>query len=78
MTWIGIGVVATTVMTIFQIVQIFSCIHHQLNQKWNFTGDIMSGDGCLVRDANSRKNGAKVRLSTCIPTSLEQDWDYYW
>lgn len=60
-----------------QRVQIFECYDSQLNQRWNFTGDIVSGGKCLELIGDATANGANAKVGTC-DDSPEQDWDYYW
>jgi len=60
-----------------QVVQLFSCESQQLNQRWGFTGHVVSGNTCLSRLRNRRRNGAPAVMRRCS-TSAEQDWDYLW
>jgi hypothetical protein len=60
-----------------QMVQVFQCLNTQLNQRWNLSGDVTSGEKCLTITGSRTSNGASAVVSTCN-NSIEQDWDYYW
>ena len=60
-----------------QIVQAFRCLDSQLNQRWNLTGDILSGGKCLSLTGSGTYNGSAARMESCND-SAKQDWDYYW
>jgi hypothetical protein len=60
-----------------QRVQVFECLANQLNQRWNLTGDVVSGGKCLDLAGDATNNGAPAIVSTC-DDSETQDWDYYW
>jgi len=60
-----------------QRVQTFECFDSQLNQRWNLTGDIMSGGKCLTMSGNAAANGAPATVGTCDDSEV-QNWDYYW
>lgn len=60
-----------------QVVQLFSCQGPQLNQRWMLTGHVVSGNKCLSRVGNGKRNGAAAVMTTCS-TSPEKDWDYLW
>jgi hypothetical protein len=59
-----------------QAVQVFDCYDSQLNQKWSFSGDVVSGDQCLTLSGNNLANGAAAIVAACNG-SVNQDWDYY-
>jgi len=52
-------------------------VDSQLNQRWNLSGDIVSGNKCLTLSGDNTANGAPASVSRCSG-SLAQDWDYYW
>ena len=60
-----------------QKVQVFQCYINQLNQRWNLSGDIVSGEKCLAVTGNRTFNGAGTAVSSCN-NGIEQNWDYYW
>jgi hypothetical protein len=60
-----------------QRVQVFDCLSSQLNQRWNLTGDIVSGGKCLALSGDATNNRAPAIVSTCDDSDV-QDWDYYW
>jgi hypothetical protein len=60
-----------------QRVQIFECYASQLNQRWNLTGDIVSGGKCLTLSGDNTSNDANAIVSGCND-SVDQDWDHYW
>lgn len=60
-----------------QTVQFFVCHDTQLNQKWNFSGHVMSGGKCLALTGSATGNGANAMVTTC-GAAPQQDWDYYW
>jgi hypothetical protein len=60
-----------------QRVQVFGCLSSQLNQRWNLTGDIVSGGKCLGLSGSGEFNGAPAVVGTCDDSDV-QDWDYYW
>jgi hypothetical protein len=60
-----------------QRVQVFECLSSQLNQRWNLTGDIMSGGKCLGLSGSGEFNGAPAIVDDCDDSAV-QDWDYYW
>ena len=57
--------------------QVFQCFSEQLNQRWNLTGDIVSGGKCLALAGDATSNGAPAIVDTCDDSDV-QDWDYYW
>ncbi|MDD9937811.1 MAG: ricin-type beta-trefoil lectin domain protein [Myxococcales bacterium] len=59
-------------------VQTFNCIDEQMNQKWNFSGEITHDETglCLDRRWNGSNNGTVVQLWGCNDTAA-QEWDYY-
>lgn len=59
-----------------QQLQIFPCQGTQLNQRWNFSGNVVSGGKCLALSGNSLANGAAAAVVAC-DGSEEQNWDYY-
>ncbi len=60
-----------------QRVQFFECIDTQLNQKWSFSGHVVSGGKCLALDGSATANGAGAVVATC-GTEAQQTWDYHW
>jgi hypothetical protein len=58
-------------------VQFFACHNTQLNQKWNFSGHVVSGGKCLALSGTATTNGAGAAMATCS-TAPQQNWDYYW
>jgi hypothetical protein len=60
-----------------QRVQFFKCYDTQLNQKWSFSGHVVSGNKCLALSGSATANGAGAFVTRCS-TAPEQDWDYYW
>ena len=60
-----------------QRVQFFTCYDAQLNQKWSFTGHLVSGNKCLALDGDAVDDGAAAVVSSCS-TAAQQDWDYDW
>lgn len=60
-----------------QAVQVFSCLANQYNQRWNLTGNIISGEKCLTVSGDRTKNGAGTAVGNCNGSD-EQIWDYYW
>ncbi|MDT8307477.1 MAG: ricin-type beta-trefoil lectin domain protein [Anaerolineae bacterium] len=58
-------------------VQFFKCYSTQLNQKWNFSGHVVSGGKCLALSGSATNNGAGANVTTCS-TAPQQNWDYYW
>lgn len=59
-----------------QAVQVFDCNGDQLNQKWDFSGSLMSVGKCLALSGNILANGAAAIMAACNG-SAEQNWDYY-
>ena len=47
-----------------QRVQTFECLTDQLNQRWNLSGDIMSGFQCLTLSGDATHNGANATVQT--------------
>ena len=47
-----------------QAVQVFQCYGTQLNQLWNLSADVTSGDKCLAVTTNRTINGAGVGART--------------
>ena len=60
-----------------QTVQFFVCLDPQLNQKWNFSGHVVSGGKCLALAGNATVDGAGAIVATCT-SAPQQNWDYYW
>lgn len=60
-----------------QSVQTFTCYPAQYNQRWNLTGNLVSGEKCLTITGSRTKNGAGAAVTSCNGT-LDQSWDYYW
>ncbi len=60
-----------------QTVQFFSCYATQLNQKWGFSGQLVSGGMCLALSGNAEDNGDAALVEACS-TDPTQDWDYLW
>jgi hypothetical protein len=60
-----------------QSVQVFDCVPSQLNQKWNFSGNLMSVGKCLTLGGNYLANGAPATVIPCSGLAA-QVWDYYW
>jgi hypothetical protein len=60
-----------------QRVQFFECISTQLNQRWSFSGHVVSGDKCLALTGSATANGAGAVVATC-GTAPQQTWDYHW
>jgi len=60
-----------------QRVQVFSCYLSQYNQRWNLTGNVVSGGKCLSITGSKTINGAGTAVVTCN-SSDDQKWDYYW
>lgn len=60
-----------------QLVQLFDCTESQLNQKWNFTASIVSGEKCLTLTGDFEHNGSDAQALECV-SSAPQRWDYYW
>jgi len=58
-------------------VQFFNCIDAQLNQKWSFSGHVVSGNKCLSLSGSAVNNGANAEVTSCS-TAPQQDWDYDW
>jgi hypothetical protein len=58
-------------------VQFFECIDAQLNQKWSFSGHVVSGNKCLSLAGGAVDNGNPAVVATCS-RAPEQDWDYDW
>jgi hypothetical protein len=59
-----------------QALQVFGCYPAQINQKWNLSGDVVSGGKCLALSGNNLANGAGAVVARC-DGSIDQDWDYY-
>jgi len=59
-------------------VQMYTCLDNQLNQKWNFSGQIHHEQTglCLDRLWGSANNNTPVQTWTCN-SSNAQTWDYY-
>ena len=60
-----------------QVVQFFECYDTQLNQKWSFTGPLVSGNKCLALSGSAVNDGAAAVVTSCS-TAMQQDWDYDW
>lgn len=60
-----------------QTVQAFTCLAGQYNQRWNLSGNVISGEKCLTVTGNLTKNGAIAAVTSCNGSN-EQTWDYYW
>ncbi len=60
-----------------QRVQFFPCYDTQLNQKWNWSGHVVSGDRCLTLSGDPTTNGSLAFVAPC-GTAAQQDWDYHW
>ena len=60
-----------------QRVQFFTCLGTQLNQKWSFSGHVVSGGKCLALAGSATANGTGARVETCS-TAAQQNWDYHW
>jgi len=60
-----------------QRVQFFKCYSAQLNQKWSFSGHVVSGYQCLALSGAATTNGAAAQVARCS-TAAQQDWDYHW
>jgi len=60
-----------------QAVQFFTCYTDQLNQKWSFSGHLVSENKCLSLSGNAVNNGASAIVTDCS-TSNTQNWDYIW
>lgn len=60
-----------------QRVQFFDCHDAQLNQKWSFSGHVVSGNQCLSLNGSAVNNGANAVVTNCS-TETQQDWDYDW
>ncbi len=60
-----------------QVVQFFNCYSTQLNQKWGFSGHLVSEDRCLTLSGTAVNNGASATMTEC-GTANQQNWDYYW
>ena len=60
-----------------QRVQVFSCYLSQYNQRWNLTGNVVSGEKCLSVTGSKTINGAGTAVMTCNDSD-DQKWDYYW
>ncbi|MEE4243145.1 MAG: ricin-type beta-trefoil lectin domain protein [Desulfopila sp.] len=60
-----------------QVVQFFQCYDNQLNQRWNFSGQLVSGGKCLALDGDAVDNGAGAIVTDCTNAD-QQKWDYYW
>ena len=58
-------------------VQFFKCYGTQLNQKWSFSGQVMSGAKCLALSGTATTNGAAALVARCS-TVPQQQWDYHW
>ena len=58
-------------------VQFFACYDTQLNQKWSFSGHVVSGGKCLALSGTARNNGAAAIVANCS-TAPQQEWDYHW
>jgi hypothetical protein len=58
-------------------VQFFNCTSAQLNQKWSFSGHVVSGNKCLALTGDAVDNGDAAVVTTC-GTDEKQDWDYDW
>jgi hypothetical protein len=60
-----------------QRVQFFKCYDTQLNQKWSYSGSVVSGNKCLALAGSAVTNGAGALVARCN-ASEQQDWDYHW
>jgi hypothetical protein len=60
-----------------QRVQFFDCHASQLNQKWSFSGHLVSGNKCLALSDDAVDNGDNAVVANCS-TETQQDWDYGW
>lgn len=60
-----------------QRVQFFKCYDAQLNQKWSFSGHVISGNQCLTMGGDATANGTAVQVARCS-TAAQQEWDYHW
>jgi len=60
-----------------QRVQFFKCYDTQLNQKWSFSGHVVSGYKCLGLSGSATTNGAAAVMGRCS-TDEQQKWDYHW
>jgi hypothetical protein len=60
-----------------QRVQFFDCHATQLNQKWSFSGHLVSGNKCLALSDDAVDNGDNAVVANCS-TETQQDWDYGW
>ncbi len=58
-------------------VQFFDCHDTQLNQKWSFSGHLVSGNKCLALSDSADYNGSNAVVTRCS-TAIQQDWDYVW
>jgi hypothetical protein len=66
-----------------QRVQFFKCYSTQLNQKWNWTGHVVSGyvaagPKCLMLTGAFTQNGAGAVAGPCSPDAPQKNWDYDW
>jgi hypothetical protein len=60
-----------------QRVQFFVCYDTQLNQKWSFSGHVVSGGQCLALSGSATTDGAAALVAPCS-TAAQQDWEYHW
>ncbi len=60
-----------------QRVQFFKCYNTQLNQKWSFSGHLVSGNRCLALNGDATANGAAAKVTACS-SAPQQTWDYHW
>ncbi len=61
-----------------QRAQFFTCYDDQLNQKWSFSGNVVSGTNkCLGLSGSATEHGAAAIAGTCSG-SAAQKWDYSW
>jgi hypothetical protein len=60
-----------------QRVQFFKCYDTQLNQKWSFSGNLVSGNKCLALSGSATIDGTGALVETCKDT-VQQRWDYDW
>ncbi len=61
-----------------QRVQFFKCYFTQLNQKWSFSGQLVSVNRCLQLDGAATANGSAAEMAPCSSTAAQQKWDYHW